>query len=145
MHKWTYTPLRTIVSGYTKAHGTAMIEITFVNKERGYMRNIFSGKPKQAPITENDLIFEDEPVDAKDAYNDTLNYLVSLTDDEYEKMLKCAKIYREADKKVAAVMEVKAPNGGDVIEVRVVPKPADDDFIVTDDQKGKTPNVAKTK
>ena len=101
------------------------------------MRNIFSGKPKQAPITENDLIFEDEPVDAKDAYNDTLNYLVNLTDDEYEKMLKCAKIYREADKKVAAVMETKAPNGGDVIEVRVVPKADDDDFIETDTEKGK--------
>lgn len=76
--------------------------------------------------------------DDKDAYNNTLNYLVGLTDDEYDKMLKCAKVYRDADKKVTAIMETKAPNGGDIITVRVVPK-ADDslDFIDTDTKNGK--------
>ncbi len=88
-------------------------------------------------------MLDDEPVDAKDAYNDTLNYLVSLTDDEYEKMLKCAKIYREADKKVAAVMEVKASNGGEIIEVRVEKKDDSTEFLETDDQKGKKKSAGK--
>lgn len=140
---WMYTPLKTIVSGYTKAHGTATIEITFVNKERGYM-DLF--KRKKTPQSESSIIAAiDEQIDEGDDYNNTLNYLVALTDDEYEKMLKCAKIYREADKKVKSVMETKAPNGGDVIQVRVIKKDESSEFIDTDDKKGKKANVAKTK
>jgi len=135
MHKWTYTPLRTIVSGYTKAHGMAMTEISFANKERGYM-DLFKRKKKQ-PTESSILATIDEQPEEGNDYNNTLNYLVGLTDDEYEKMLKCAKVYREADKKVAAIMEVKAPNGGEVIEVRVIKKDKSSEFINTDDQKGK--------
>lgn len=137
MHKWTYTPLKTIVIGYTKAHGTAMTEIIFVNKKVGNM-DLF--KRKKKPASPDLITTIDEQIDDGNEYNNTLNYLVGLTDDEYEKMLKCAKIYREADKKVAAVMETKAPNGGEVIEVRVVPKAADD-FIETEGQKGKDKNA----
>lgn len=135
MRKWTYTPLKTIVSGYTKAHGMAMIEISFVNKKVGIM-DLFKRKKKQ-PTESSILATIDEQLEEGNDYNNTLNYLVGLTDDEYEKMLKCAKVYREADKKVAAIMEVKAPNGGDVIEVRVIKKDESSEFINTDDQKGK--------
>jgi len=141
---WSNTPLKTIVSGYIKAHGTAMIEITFVNKKEGIVNNPFKRKP--AP-SKSDLIasIDDITNEEKNEYNDTLNYLVSLSDDDYEKMLKCAKVYREADKKVAAIMETKAPNGGDVIEVRVVPKDKSSDSIETDDEKGKQKNATKAK
>lgn len=134
---WMFTPLKTIVSGYTKAHGMAMIVTIFANKERGIM-DLF--KRKKTKPSESSIIaaIDDQLADDKEgAYNNTLNYLVGLTDDEYEKMLKCAKIYREADKKVAAVMEVKAPNGGEVIEVRVEKKDESSEFLETDDQKGK--------
>lgn len=143
MHKWTYTPLRTIVSGYIKVHGTAMTEITFVNKKVGYM-DLFKRKKTQ-PNESSIIAAIDQQIDEGDDYNNTLNYLVALTDDEYEKMLKCAKIYREADKKVKSVMETKAPNGGDVIPVRIVKKDESSEFIDTDDKKGKKANVAKTK
>lgn len=94
-------------------------------------------KRKKKPATSELLATIDEQLDtSKDDYNNTLNYLVGLTDDEYEKMLKCAKVYRDADKKVTAIMETKAPNGGEVIEVRVVPKDPKD-FIETDTEKGK--------
>lgn len=115
----------------------AMIVTIFANKERGIM-DLF--KRKKTKPSESSIIaaIDDQLADDKEgAYNNTLNYLVGLTDDEYEKMLKCAKIYREADKKVAAVMEVKAPNGGEVIEVRVEKKDESSEFLETDDQKGK--------
>lgn len=38
-------------------------------------------------------------------YNEVLNYLVVLPDDEYEKLLKVANIYRRAERQVADVLQ----------------------------------------
>lgn len=41
-------------------------------------------------------------------YNEVLNYLVVLSDDEYEKLLKVANIYRRAERQVADVLQPEA-------------------------------------
>lgn len=41
-------------------------------------------------------------------YNEVLNYLVVLPDDEYEKLLKVANIYRRAERQVADVLQPEA-------------------------------------
>ena len=141
---WTYTPLKTIVSGYTKAHGTAMTAITFVNKKEGKVRNPFK---REVPTDESDLLssIDDLANEDKNEFNDTLNFIVGLSDDDYDKMLKCAKIYREADKKVAPAMEVPAPMDGEKIEVRVEKSTASDFIETDDDKKGKKASDAKAK
>lgn len=144
---WTYTPLKTIVSGYTKALGTAMIEIIFVNKERrGYM-GLFD-KGKTAPTEQDDLLQELDEVDAVN-HNSVLDYMLTLSDEDYDKLLKAAKIYREANRKVAEVMGVDGVAAkaidGEKVEVRVEKSTASDFIETDDDKKGKKENVAKTK
>lgn len=41
-------------------------------------------------------------------YNEVLNYLVDLPEDEYEKLLKVANIYRQAERQVADVLQPEA-------------------------------------
>lgn len=38
-------------------------------------------------------------------YNEVLDYLVALPDDDYEKLLKVANIYRQAERQVADVLQ----------------------------------------
>jgi len=99
------------------------------------VRNPFKQEKK---ATDEDLIssIDDLTNEDKNEFNDTLNFIVSLSDDDYDKMLKCAKVYREADKKVSAIMETPAPLDGEKVDVRVVK---------SDDQKGKDESAKKTK
>lgn len=57
-------------------------------------------KPVQLPAI---LTEQEEPVN----YNSVLDYLVGLSSRDYDRMLKCAGIYREANVKVAKVLGVK--------------------------------------
>jgi len=147
MRKWTYTPLKTIASGYTKAHGMAMTEISFVNKKVGNM-DLF--KRKKTQPSQSEILSEiDEQLEDVVNHNSVLDYMLELSDEDYDKLLKAAKVYREANRKVADIMGVdgvaaKAVDG-EKIEVRVEKKDAADDFIETNDQKGKAKDVAKTK
>lgn len=108
------------------------------------MRNPF--KSKVQPQSDDDLIasIDDLANEDKNEFNDALNFLVALNDDDYDKMLKCAKVYREADKKVAAIMEVPAALDGEKVEVRIEKNEASQ-FIETDDEKGKEKSVKKSK
>lgn len=144
---WMYTPLKTIVSGYTKALGMVTIEIIFVNKEsRGYM-GLFD-KGKKQPTEQDDLLQELDEVDAVN-HNSVLDYMLELSDEDYDKLLKAAKIYRDANRKVAEVMGVdgvaaKAVDG-EKIEVRVEKSTASDFIETDDDKKGKTESVKTDK
>lgn len=117
--------------------------ITFANRKEGTVRNPFK---KEQPNSD-DLISSISELENEDKneFNDTLNFLVGLSDDDYDKMLKCAKVYREADKKVAVIMETKPPMDGEPVEVRIVKKDESDQFIETDDQKGKKASDTKAK
>ena len=56
-------------------------------------------------------------------YNEVLDYLVSLHDDDYEKLLKVANIYRRAERQVADVLnQASAPD----IETAEKPEPKQD-------------------
>lgn len=64
-------------------------------------------------------------------------------------MLKAAKIYREANRKVAEVMGVDGVAAkaidGEKVEVRVEKSTASDFIQTDDDKKGKTESVTTTK
>lgn len=105
---------------------------------------IFGNKDKTQSSKELIKSIDEITNEDKDQYNDTLNYLVTLSDDDYDKMLKCAKIYRDADKKVSEVMGKATPADGEQIEVRVEKSDSSDDFIETDaSKKGKKTSVKK--
>ena len=53
-------------------------------------------------------------------YNEALDYLVALHDDDYEKLLKVANIYRRAERQVADVLNPTSTDAPGVTE-----KPAD--------------------
>lgn len=64
---------------------------------------------------------EAEP--ASIGYNEVLDYLVALHDDDYEKLLKVANIYRRAERQVADVLN---PTSTDTPEVAEKPEPKQD-------------------
>lgn len=56
-------------------------------------------------------------------YNEVLDYLVALPDDDYEKLLKVANIYRRAERQVADVLN---PTSTDAPEATEKPAPKQD-------------------
>ena len=56
-------------------------------------------------------------------YNEVLDYLVSLHDDDYEKLLKVANIYRRAERQVADVLNQAS---ADTPEATEKPEPKQD-------------------
>ena len=145
MHKWTYTPLKTIVSGYTKAHGTAMIEITFVNNKKVSIMGLFDRKNVNEETKELLASIDDQLQEGETEKSKVLDYMLELSDEDYEKLLKVAKIYREANRKAADIMGVPKALDGEKVEVRVEKSTASDFIETDDDKKGKTENVATTK
>lgn len=49
-------------------------------------------------------------------YNEVLDYLVALPDDDYEKLLKVANIYRRAERQVADVLNPTSADAPDATE-----------------------------
>lgn len=56
-------------------------------------------------------------------YNEVLDYLVALHDDDYEKLLKVANIYRRAERQVADVLNQAS---ADTPEIAEKPEPKQD-------------------
>lgn len=63
------------------------------------------------------------PEPAAIGYNEVLDYLVALPDDDYEKLLKVANIYRRAERQVADVLN---PTNADTPEATEKPAPKQD-------------------
>lgn len=136
-------PLKTIVSGYITALGTAMTAITHVNNERGYM-GLFD-KHKTDETTAALLADIDEQIDEGDSERSkVLDYMLELSDEEYDKLLKVAKIYRDANRKAADIMGVPNVTEGEKVAVRVE-KSDETEFIETDTEKGKKGSGTKAK
>lgn len=72
-------------------------------------------------IRPNSNIIAPEPVGI--GYNEVLDYLVALPDDDYEKLLKVANIYRRAERQVADVLN---PTSTDAPEATEKPAPKQD-------------------
>lgn len=81
-------------------------------------------------------------------YNEALDYLVALHDDDYEKLLKVANIYRRAERQVADVLNQANTEAPEIAEK---PEPKQDgenseadeiidSFLETDEAKGDTNN-----
>lgn len=88
------------------------------------------------------------PEPAAIGYNEVLDYLVALHDDDYEKLLKVANIYRRAERQVADVLNQANTEAPEVAEK---PEPKQDSenseadeiidsFLETDEAKGDTNN-----
>ena len=69
-------------------------------------------------IQPNNNSIAPEPVGI--GYNEVLDYLVALPDDDYEKLLKVANIYRRAERQVADVLN---PTSTDTSEATEKPAP----------------------
>lgn len=63
------------------------------------------------------------PEPASIGYNEVLDYLVALHDDDYEKLLKVANIYRRAERQVADVLNQAS---ADTPEATEKPEPKQD-------------------
>lgn len=98
---------------------------------------------RTAPGFEQNLLAEIDEEPAAIDKNAVLDFMVEQSEEEYKKLIKVADVYRAADKKANEIMGKQTD--GERVEVRIVPKPADDDFIETDTQKGKNGNANKTK
>ena len=81
-------------------------------------------------------------------YNEVLDYLVSLHDDDYEKLLKVANIYRRAERQIADVLNQANTDTPEATE-KPAPKPASEDpeldevidgFLETNEAEGDTNN-----
>ncbi len=72
-------------------------------------------------IRPNSNSISPEPVGI--GYNEVLDYLVALPDDDYEKLLKVANIYRRAERQVADVLN---PTSTDAPEATEKPAPKQD-------------------
>jgi hypothetical protein len=93
------------------------------------------GKDKPEPSA--DLLNEiDEQLENPVNHNSVLDYMLELSDDDYDKLLKSAKVYREANRKVAGIMGVPdVAAQGEKVEVRIE-KP-ESEFIETDSKTAK--------
>lgn len=76
-----------------------------------------------------------QPVKAETTYQDCIDYLRELEQPDYTKILKVVKTYREADKKVKKILNIK----DDVMDF-------EDDFtdLLIDDEMPKKPETKKT-
>lgn len=78
-------------------------------------------------------------------YNEVLDYLVSLHDDDYEKLLKVANIYRRAERQVADVLNqanTEAPEATEKPEQKANSENSEadeiiDSFLETDEAEAK--------
>ena len=104
----------------------------------------FFKRNKKPTETESLMAMIDEPTESEINHNTVLDYTVALEDDEFKKLIKVAEVYRMANKKADDILGVK-PVDGEAIEVRIVTKAANDDFIETETTKGKTQNAKTTK
>lgn len=87
----------------------------------------------------------DEQIDEGDSERSkVLDYMLELSDEEYDKLLKVAKIYRDANRKAADIIGVPNKLEGEKVAVRIE-KSDDTDFIETDTEKGKNSSVEKAK
>ena len=66
---------------------------------------IFTNKERQSNVPP--LALDDEPSDDPVNYNNVLDYLVGLSDDEFEKIKKVASIYRKANKDASEALGVE--------------------------------------
>ena len=107
---------------------------------------LFEKGKKQA--NEDDLLAEiDEQLENPVNHNTVLDYMLELSDEDYEKLLKSAKIYRDANRKVAEVMGVDGvaakAQEGEKVEVRIEKSDADD-FIPTGNPQDMIAHVNKS-
>lgn len=85
------------------------------------------------------------PEPAGIGYNEALDYLVALHDDDYEKLLKVANIYRRAERQVADVLNqanTEAPEVAEKPEPKQDSENSEDDeiidsFLETDEAEAK--------
>ena len=78
-------------------------------------------------------------------YNEVLDYLVSLHDDDYEKLLKVANIYRRAERQVADVLNQANTEAPEIAEKPEPKQDSDsseadeiiDSFLETDEAEAK--------
>lgn len=81
-------------------------------------------------------------------YNEVLDYLVSLHDDDYEKLLKVANIYRRAERQVADMLNqasADTPEATEKPEQKANSENSEadeiiDSFLETDEAEGDTNN-----
>ena len=104
--------------------------------------SIFGNDKKQEPS--DDLLSEiDEQLENPVNHNSVLDYMLELSDDDYDKLLKSAKVYREANRKVAGIMGVPdVAAQGEKVEVRIE-KSDDPDFIPTGNPQDMIAHVEK--
>ena len=97
--------------------------------------SIFGNDKKQEPS--DDLLSEiDEQLENPVNHNSVLDYMLELSDDDYDKLLKSAKVYREANRKVAGIMGVPdVAAQGEKVEVRI--EKSESEFIETDSNPAK--------
>lgn len=85
------------------------------------------------------------PEPASIGYNEVLDYLVALHDDDYEKLLKVANIYRRAERQVADVLNQANAETPEVAEKPEPKQDSDssgadeiiDSFLETDEAEAK--------
>lgn len=99
---------------------------------------------KDKPELTADLLNEiDEQLENPVNHNSVLDYMLELSDDDYDKLLKSAKVYREANRKVAGIMGVPdVAAQGEKVEVRIE-KSDDPDFIPTGNPQDMIAHVEK--
>ena len=107
-----------------------MTAITFASKGVRFYMSLLGNDKKQE--LSDDLIAEiDEQLESPINHNSVLDYMLELSDEDYDKLLKSAKVYREANRKVAGIMGVPdVAAQGEKVEVRIE-KSDDPDFIPT--------------
>jgi hypothetical protein len=75
-------------------------------------------KPQQRNAVDEAVLslMDDEPAAIDNQA--VLDYVVDLSDDDYDKLIKVAKVYRDAQKRANDIMGIKVTDG-DIIPVRV--------------------------
>lgn len=89
---------------------------------------------RKKPVIENTFLNVPKEAETGDAvnYNSVLDYMLTLTDEDYEKLLKVAKVYRDANKKAAEIIGAE----GVAIETMGEPLKSEVDIIAdTDDEE----------
>jgi hypothetical protein len=108
----------TIVHGSIAAPLPAPIKTKYANKEFTNMKlKLFKNNRQSNALDDSVLsLMDDEPSEIDNQA--VLDYIVDLTDEDYDKLIKVAKVYRDAQKRANDIMGVKAADG-DIIPVRV--------------------------
>lgn len=82
--------------------------------------DLFKRKKKQEVVLAPALMHEENPVN----YSSVLDYLVGLSKEEYDKLIKVTTIYRDANRKAATILDVEDQPTTQLVE----PKPSDDEI-----------------